>query len=123
MECVMIASNVRVDEGKTVTLPARAGGSKCKTVQYWVVVVGQSDTAPTYFAVQGTVQHGVDGLRFKEHTAVATMVTVDGGAMTGNLDADTSKLIGEYTRLLLTGSSPGASKWAIVNVYEIRRPF
>jgi hypothetical protein len=91
-------------------------------LQYWVTVIGQSDTSTTYMTVQGTIEHGADGSRYAEHTASTTMVTLDGQAMAGSLDADPTKILGEYIRLKLS-STGVASKWCLVDVYEMRKPF
>lgn len=125
LEAALIAGNVRVDQGssaRVVTLRGRSGFSRCRSLQYWLVVVGQSDTITAYMTVQGTIEHGADGAHFVEHTASATMVTVDGGDMTGCLDSTSTKLLGEHVRLKLS-STGVASKWCLVDVYELRREF
>lgn len=70
--------------------------------------------------IDALILHGPDGENYVTHTTVTGALTVDAAPKAANIDAG-SGTIGEYTRLKLTGQS--GSKWCIVNVYEMRKPY
>ena len=102
--------------------PSR-GGSSTKVVQYMVKVIATNAPGDTKVGIK--LHHGPDGSVSVLHstpispTAPATIPGVVAG------DADSSTIIGEYLFPILTiqGPTGGPPVFAIVEVYEMRKPF
>jgi len=97
------------------------GGSKAKVAQYNVVCKVRS-SANAY--VKLVLEHGLDGQHFAVHsTPIAYAEAPEGGTLSG--DADTSTIIGEHRRcsLYIKDNTSTAEEWAVVEVWEMLKPF
>ena len=122
-----IADNFRVesdDAGGVIkfNLTPIAGGHTTKVALYQVVVVQKSSTN---FQLAVDLDHGPDGRTFVSHsTPVSTTQLTGSNANMVSGQADTSKVLGEWLRLTLSASGTTAAKhWAVVDVYEMLKPF
>ena len=99
----------------------RSGGRSAKVAQYAVKVIAGSSNAK----VGVILEHGPDGDVFITHSTPLTPTAIPGtlpGLLIG--DADDTKILCEYLRPVLTCISADASVcWAMIEVYEMRKPF
>jgi hypothetical protein len=122
-----IASNFRIESDDTggvlkFSLTPTAGGHTTKVAMYQVVVVQKSSTN---MQVSADLDHGPDGRTFVNHsTPIGTTQLTGSNANLLSGQADTAKVIGEWLRITLSASGATSAKhWAIVDVYEMRKPF
>jgi hypothetical protein len=105
-----------------IELPGVRGGSMCKVALYQVVVVQKSGTA---VEVGVRLDHGPNGQQYTTHSTPIAQVAVTAAAPTLlSGQADATMVIGEWMRpMLLVGSTGSTAEWAMVEVYELRKPF
>jgi hypothetical protein len=126
MDFKKIEGHFRVDGpvagsgGRDYPLTARSGGRSCKVAQYWIKVIAASSNATLGLGLE----HGPDGNLFVLHSNVISLAAPASipGLLVG--DADDTKIIGEYLRPVVNIVSNDASVcWAVIEVYEMRKPF
>ena len=116
-----IHSKGQADWYRMYVLDILSGGSKAKTAQYSIVCKMRS-SANAYVKLE--LEHSLDGHNFTMHSSpIAYAAAPDGGALMG--DADTSDILGEHRRCLLyiKDNTSTAEEWAIVEVWEMLKPF
>jgi hypothetical protein len=103
-------------------LKARPGGRLCKGVNYMVKVIAVSSTQAK---VGITLDHGPDGQVSRNHSIpIATTQLTGTNAALLSGDSDPAKMLGEYLHPIVTCISNDASPcWAVIEVYELRKPF
>ena len=106
----------------TYALKPRAGGRMAKVAHYDIKVLACSDGANT--SLKLTLNHSPDGTVNSLHSVAIPLTAI--GSTTPTLlsgDADTSKVLSDYLHVLLGIQGTGGAQWAVVEVYEIRKPF
>ena len=106
---------------QTIKLSPVAGGSLIKNVQYMCKVASASGAN-----VRITIElwHGPDGLASVLHsTPINAADPSSSGLLVG--DCDTSKMIGEFLLpvIKIKDSALTTAQWAIVEIFEMRKPF
>lgn len=107
-------------------LPPRAGGHMVKGANYQVKFVQK--IGDTNLRIQLELQHGPDGTIAVAHSIPIPYAGGDPGATMPALlsgDADLTKIIGEYLHpiLKIKANAGGALQAAVVEVFEMRKPF
>jgi hypothetical protein len=122
-----IASSIQITSasngtGLSYELTARAGGHTTKVANYQIVILQKSSNN---VQIGIRLQHGPDGRRFLDHSIpIAANTPVGAGVVLLNGDADQTRIIGEWMLPTLTVQSSGTTEeWAVVDVYEMRKPF
>ncbi len=115
-----VVGGIRIEAGtngadKEFALNPKSGGRYCKNVQVMVKVVNSSDNAK----VGIKIKHGPDGMMFKELAALAS-ATVPGDKI---FVLDTVNIVGEFVQIVLVGGGTATGDWAVVDVYEMRKPY
>lgn len=126
MEFKKIAGPIRVDgpavggSPTTYTQAARSGGRNAKVAQYAVKIIAGSSNAK----VGVILEHGPDGDVFIIHSTPLAPTAIP-ATLPGLLIGDAgSAILCEYLRTVLTCISSDASVcWAMIEVYEMRKPF
>lgn len=128
MEYRKVAGPIRIDSANggvvsTIRLSGRAGGRAAKVVFYDVVVLGSSGDN---VRLSIDVYHGPRSEVLRLHSAAMTdaqpgttyPVSVGG-------QGDTSLVLSEYIepRIKIRDSATTTPQWALVEVYEMRKPF
>ena len=106
---------------RTFVLDVLPGGGRFKTAHFHIVSK-QRSSANCYVSL--TLEHSLNGQYFATHsTPIAYAEAPDGGALAG--DADTSKILAEHRRakLLVKDNTAATEEWAIVEVWEMLKPF
>lgn len=106
---------------RTYVLDVLPGGDKAKVVQFAVVSKLRS-SANCYLSLD--LEHGLNGQHFATHsTPIAYAAAPDGGTLMGH--ADTSIVLGEHRRakLYVKDNTATAEEWAVVEVWELLKPF
>jgi len=92
-----------------------------KVAQFSVKVIKTSDDANTKIGLE--LWQGPDGEVFVKHSTVITEGLVPPEKLYVG-DADTSKILNEFLRAHLTiASNNGNAQWAIVDVWQMTKPF
>lgn len=102
-------------------LPFRSGGRSCKQTLHSVKVVAASSNCKPSIAVE----HGPDGTVFGLHSTALVSTAVP-GALPGLMDgqSDTNKVLNEFIRPVISViSSDGNPCWAVIELFEMRKPF
>ncbi len=125
-----IASNLQISSNMsggalTYDVPAGAGGRKIKVAQY-MLVVKQYSSSNVRIWVELT--HGPDGKHYTTHSDVIGSTGSPVPVPVSNLlsgDADESIIIGEFLQPCITISDSASTSqvWAVVDVYEMLKPF
>ena len=105
-------------------LTPRAGGRMCKVVNYQVKVIQHDGSDNIRLSVE--LRHSPDGTASALHS-----LALNGGNPGTTLpallsgDADTTRIIGEVLHpiLKIKHNSAGGAVWAMVEVFELRKPF
>ena len=108
----------------TIKLPTRSGGLQCQKVNYMLKVLQASATTNVRITVE--LQHGPDGTVTTTHSTAIS--NGDPGAtfpsrLSG--DCDSTKMVGEYlaTFLKIKDNLGATARWAVVEVFEMRKPY
>ncbi len=117
-----VAQNVRVEAGAAAVdvdyaQAPKPGGRMCKNVQVMVKVTASSTNAK----VGIKIKHGPDGVAFKDLATQATTVVPADKLFV--LDTSASAIVGEFVQIVVVGGGTAAGDWAVVDVYEMRKPF
>lgn len=120
-----IAGPFRVDGGSDTEigypLTPSGGGRMCKSVQYMIKVIATS--SPTNSKLGLKLNHGPDGMVSAPHSSpIASTATGNAPSLLVG-DADSSKIIGEYLHVIVTAFGVGGPSSAMIEVYEMRKPF
>jgi hypothetical protein len=99
-------------------LDPKAGGRMCKNVQVMVKVVQNS--AGAKLGVR--IEHGPDGTTWKSLAASTTPAPAVPSDKLLVLDSG-SGIVGEYIRVVVVGGGAAVTDWAVVEVFEMRKPF
>jgi len=107
-------------DGVEYQLPPRAVGGTCKNAVYFVKILATSSAAPH---LQLHLYHGPDGDVWVKQSEVFawTEVTSTPDVLDGDSDADSNGQLGEWIQPRL--SIKVADEWALVEVYELLKPF
>lgn len=122
-----IANALRVATEKdgthqTYRLPPSSGGGKAKTAQYALVVNARS-SVNCKLALD--LYHGPTPHLFALHTAVLTSAQVGTPPEVRIGDADADTILCEYlqVRISVEDNNTNVEEWAVVDVYEMLKPF
>jgi hypothetical protein len=88
----------------------------CKNVQVMIKVVQNSAGAK----VGARIEHGPDGTTWNVLATAATLAVPTDRLVV--LDSG-SGIVGEYIRVVVVGGGTAASDWAVVEAFEMRKPF
>jgi len=124
MQFRKIFGPARLDGSTTGTdypLPPMAGGKSFKVANYMVKVVATSDSANCKIAL--ALKHGPDGTVWAVHSAAIASTATGTAPSVLSGDADTSKIIGEFRQPIVTVLGIGGPHWAVVEIFEITKPF
>lgn len=123
-----LIASMRVDgpatggQATAYKLKPRGGGRLSKTAQYMVKIVAVSSAQAK---VKVDLEHGPDGIVSKPHStpiALTQLTGADANLLVG--DADQTKVLGEYLHVIISCISNDANPcWAVIEVYEMRKPF
>lgn len=120
----------RIDSGAagaeaTIRLKPRPGGRMCKVVRYDVKVIASSGDN---VRITVALECGPDGTASAPHSTpinAAAPGSTFPAVVTG--DADPAKIIGEWLHVALkikdSAQPPTTAQWAMIEVYELRKPF
>ena len=121
-----IASNLRLETTfnggtQTMLLPATPGGRQVKNLNYMIRILQCSDTANVKLGL--ALSHGPDGLVSTSHSTPITATAVPASNLLSG-DAG-SGVIGEWLHpgVTIVTVSTAQREWAVVDVYEMRKPF
>lgn len=133
MQFRKIAGPLRIDSPGASTLyplPGRAGGRMCKGVQYMVKII-QSDSTECQIGMD--VAHGPDGdvyLPLKADVIPFTSVGTAypfalAGAVGQDQGSSPSSVVGEWIQptIKIQDDNQASARWAMVEVWEMRKPF
>lgn len=122
-----IAGPLRVATEKNGTVQSYAlettsGGSKARTGQYSLVITARSSAS---CELQMDLNQSPNGVVWSLHTALLPKATVTNIPSLRVGDADTTKILGEYLQCLIAvdDNGSGTEEWAIVEVWEMLKPF
>ena len=123
-----IASHLRISTEKTGTdqtynLTPTQGGSKAKTAQYAIAVLARSSAN---CSIGAALYHGPTPALLSVHTGVLMAQAVVGTPPEVRIvDADDTSILCEFLQLRITvqDNATGVEEWAIVDVYEMLKPF
>lgn len=108
----------------TYTLTPRGGGRMCKVVNYQVKVIQHDGSDNIRITVD--LRHSPDGTASAVHST-AINAGNPGTTLPALLsgDADITKIVGEVLHpiLKIKHTSTGGAVWAMVEVFELRKPF
>lgn len=127
-----IAGPMRIDTAsdgneRTYRLAGRPGGRMVKSLQYMVKVLASSSSSAQ---VGMDVQHGPDGEVYE--SLKVNIVAYEGFSSTPNLatgaigaSGTNAEIVGEWILpvIKIQHSSQSQAEWAMVEVYEMRKPF
>ncbi len=121
-----VGDNLRVQSGTggedtTWELAPSPGGHTTKVVNYMVVIKQKSSTA---VEIGVSLYHGPNGRNCVLHSTPISSTAIGAGVDLVSGDADTSKIIGEWLHpRIICGSTGATVEWAVIDVYEMRKPF
>ncbi len=114
--------------GTKIELSPSKGGSRFKTLQYWINVI---QTSGDDVDISMDVEHGPDGLLFTTLASNVIQETITGlsavvyAGATGQDEGSSTKVVGEYFRpsITLKRAASSGDISAMIEVYETRKPF
>lgn len=127
MQFKLIAPSLRVDgpasggSESIKALPPRPGGKACRTAQYSIEILQASGD---HAKVGLKLRHGPNEFKSVLHSTPigTTQLTTGINLLVG--DADQTKIIGEWLHVEVVCISADANPcWAMINVYELLKPF
>lgn len=108
--------------GISYKLKPRGGGRLCKNAQYMIKIIAVSSDQTK---LKLDLEHGPDGTVSRPHSTpiVLTQLTSTNALLLVG-DADQTKILGEYLHPIIFCISNDANPcWAVVEIYEMRKPF
>ena len=121
----LIAQNQRVESdaagaSQDFEINPSTGGHMVKVAHYQIVVKQKSSTSARLGL---KLDHGPNGKDHILHSTPIVLTTLSGPNLLVG-DSDTTKVVGEVLHPIVQCASTGASReWALVDVYEMRKPF
>ena len=108
---------------KSYRLPGHSGGRTAKVAQFAVKTIQSSDS--TNVRISLILEHGPDGENFDTHSTPLSSVTPGTPPSAKVGQADTAVVLCEWMRpsISIAHATTAASVWAIVEVYEMLKPF
>ena len=125
-----IAGPMRIESGSTgasvaYRLEGKSGGRNAKVAQYAVKFIAVNDTTNTRITL--TLDHGPDGEVYDTHSTVLSSITPATPPSVKIGQADITIILCEWLRptISIQHSAGGGNTvcWAVVEIYELRKPF
>jgi len=110
----------------TYNLTPRRGGASAKVASYAMVVEMKGSTT---VKVTLSLNHGPDGRNFVTHTSNIISQTLNQTTVPPTFvfcgDANTSVILHDFLQVSLTceTNAGGQAEWAVVQIYQILKPF